>query len=50
MKNVNMLEVLIGMKKKGVSVYLTEAGIQEFMKLMQEEMVVEVDAEMENAG
>jgi hypothetical protein len=48
MKNANMMEVLVGLKKSGTEVYLTAEGIQEFMKLMQEDMV-EVKNKVENA-
>lgn len=46
----NMLKVLIGLRKSGVNVHLTEAGIQEFMRLMQDELDEDRVVTVENVG
>lgn len=36
MKNVNMVELLIGVQKQGINVLLTEDGLRVFLELMEQ--------------
>ena len=37
MKNVNMVEMLIGVQKLGANVFLTEEGLRVFLDLMKQD-------------
>jgi len=40
--------ILVELQKKGTPIYLTDAGYKEFLKLMQDSIVIEES--MENVG
>ncbi len=41
MSNKQVIVTLVELQKQGVSIYLTDQGYREFLKLMQQEIVLE---------